>query len=66
MKNFWNLIQIKIFEIFFRLQIPSLEEQEKIIKEMEYYDKLKEIHQTHITILISILKPILIPNQRTF
>ena len=31
------------------LFIPSLEEQENIIKEMEYYDKLKEIHQTHIT-----------------
>ena len=31
-----------------QLQIPSLEDQEAIIKEMEYFDKLKEMCQTHI------------------
>lgn len=31
------------------IQVPSIEDQEKIIKEMEYFDKLKEMYQTHIT-----------------
>ena len=31
------------------IQIPSIENQEKIIKEMEYFDNLKEMYQTHIT-----------------
>jgi type I restriction-modification system DNA methylase subunit len=33
----------------FSLQIPSLEDQEKIIKSMEYFDELKKMYQTHIT-----------------
>jgi len=31
-----------------KIQIPSLEDQEKIIKSMEYFDELKKMYQTHI------------------
>lgn len=31
------------------ITIPSIEDQEVIIKEMEYFDNLKEMYQTHIT-----------------
>ena len=31
------------------ITIPSIEDQEAIIKEMEYFDNLKEMYQTHIT-----------------
>lgn len=30
------------------ITIPSIEDQESIIKEMEYFDNLKEMYQTHI------------------
>ena len=30
------------------IPIPSIEDQEAIIKEMEYFDNLKEMYQTHI------------------
>jgi type I restriction-modification system DNA methylase subunit len=32
-----------------QIQIPSIEDQEKIIKSMEYFDNLKEMYQSHIT-----------------
>jgi len=33
----------------YKLQIPYIEDQEAIIKEMEYFDNLKEMYQIHIT-----------------